>query len=519
LRIPDWALLLAVCLFFFFWKLAAFGLIGADEPRYAQVAREMLAHHDWATPTLGGTAWLEKPPLYYWQAMITYRVFGVSDWAARLPAAFDALLLAFGVYFFLRRFRPGVELDAALMLATCAGVVGYARAASMDMALAATFSMAMLVWYAWFETGERKYLAAFYSFLALGMLAKGPVAPFLGLVIVAAFAASHRNLQIVARTLWKRELALLFVVGLPWYIIVQLRNPQFFRVFILEHNLARLGTSLYHHPEPFWYYVPVTLLGWVPWAALVIAAQVWSMRCVKRGSPDQLNLFLLIWIGVVVAFFSISQSKLPGYILPAVPAGAILLAQWLGQWGIEKPGVALAGFHSLIASAVIFASLMARSLLSDRQVLWGRAALVPALTSVGVWIVIFSLFRRGGWRMLRVATLVSAILTVAIVLRTGAASLDQKLSARSAVSTLSEYDHHHLPIAVFLVPRETEFGLAFYRDQVIPRYELGHVPVGEHLLVAAQGYAEGANSASGRKAVFLRNIAEQKLDLYYVPAK
>ena len=84
-RFTDSILLLAIPAFFFLWKLAAFGLIGADEPRYAQVAREMLSRHDWVTPTLGGLPWLEKPPLYYWQAMLAYRLFGVSDWAARLP--------------------------------------------------------------------------------------------------------------------------------------------------------------------------------------------------------------------------------------------------------------------------------------------------------------------------------------------------------------------------------------------------------------------------------------------------
>src|SRR5256885_13068026 len=105
------ALVVGVCFFFFFFGLGAFGLTGADEPRYAQVAREMLARHDWIAPTLGGTAWLEKPPLYYWQAMVAYRIFGVSDWAARLPSAFDALLLVLAVYWFLRRFRLGVELD------------------------------------------------------------------------------------------------------------------------------------------------------------------------------------------------------------------------------------------------------------------------------------------------------------------------------------------------------------------------------------------------------------------------
>src|SRR5450432_517793 len=142
-RIPDWLLLAAFCIFFFFWQLSSFGLIGAGEPRYAQVAREMLARHDWVTPVLSGSPWLEKPPLYYWQAMIAYKIFGVSDWAARLPSVLDAFALVFAVYWFLRRFRPGLELDGALMLASSAGIAGFARAASMDLPLAAAFAVAM----------------------------------------------------------------------------------------------------------------------------------------------------------------------------------------------------------------------------------------------------------------------------------------------------------------------------------------------------------------------------------------
>ena len=136
----DWLLLAGFCGFLFFYGLAYFGLVGADEPRYAQVAREMLARHDWITPTLGGKPWLEKPPLYYWQAMLAYRLFGVSDWAARLPSAVDATLMVIAIYLFFRRFRPGSQLDAALMTVSAAGIIGFARAASMDMALAASFS-------------------------------------------------------------------------------------------------------------------------------------------------------------------------------------------------------------------------------------------------------------------------------------------------------------------------------------------------------------------------------------------
>src|SRR5271163_3945897 len=158
-------LLVAFCGFLFFYGLGAFGLLGADEPRYAQVAREMLGRSDWITPTLQGKPWLEKPVLYYWEAMLSFRAAGVSDWAARVPSAVDAAMLIVAVYFFLRRFRPGSELDGALIAASCAGVVGFARAAATDMPLAACFSIALLGWYAWRESRSRIYLAAFYVFL------------------------------------------------------------------------------------------------------------------------------------------------------------------------------------------------------------------------------------------------------------------------------------------------------------------------------------------------------------------
>ena len=189
----DVLLIAGFCAFLFFYGMGQFGLIGADEPRYAQVAREMLERHDWITPVLGGHAWLEKPPLYYWQAMLAYSLFGVSDVAARIPAAIDATLLVIAVYLFFRKFRRGVEVDAALITASCAGVIGYARAASMDMALAATFSIGMLAWWAWRESEQRIYLALFYACMALGMLAKGPVAPFLAAAVIVVFALAARE--------------------------------------------------------------------------------------------------------------------------------------------------------------------------------------------------------------------------------------------------------------------------------------------------------------------------------------
>jgi 4-amino-4-deoxy-L-arabinose transferase-like glycosyltransferase len=531
-RIPDWLLLLAFCAFFFLWGLASIGLIGADEPRYAQVAREMLARHDWITPVLSGNPWLEKPPLYYWQAIIAYKIFGVSDWAARLPSAVDGFALVFAVYWFLRRSRPGFELDGALMLASASGIAGYARAASMDLPLAGAFTIAMLAWFAWFESGSRAYLAAFYAFLAVAMLAKGPVAPALAAVILAVFifAAVERSAQIgwnqlawkmiVRKALWLPGILLFCAISLPWYILVQLKNPQFFHKFIVEHNLARFGTNLYHHPEPFWYYLPVTLLGWMPWAIFAVAACGWAARRLKNRDADSLDGFLLIWIAVVVLFFSISRSKLPGYVLPAIPPGIVLLSRYVRARIGSKPRLAMNALHAALAGALVFSALIIPYLALQRRIPWNIATLVPITLSVAIAAAMFASLRKYGYPSLRFITLVPAVLALGIAVRSGAPALDATLSARPVAAALQTFDPHPLPVAVFLVSRETEFGLQFYRNQAVPRYELGQIPDGEHLVIAPQGREPGvARNAGNRKVTYLGDFPSQHLVFFYVAAK
>jgi 4-amino-4-deoxy-L-arabinose transferase-like glycosyltransferase len=527
----DILLIAGFCAFLFFYGLGQFGLIGADEPRYAQVAREMLERSDWITPVLGGQAWLEKPPLYYWQAMLAYAVFGVSDAAARVPAAIDATLLAIAVYLFFRRFRRGVEVDAALITASCAGMIGYARAASMDIALAAAFSIGMLAWWAWRETEKRTYLALFYISMALGMLAKGPVAPFLAAAVIVPFALAVREYRLVLKTLWLPGVLLFCAIALPWYVAVQMRNPQFFREFILEHNLARFSSDLYHHRQPFWYYLPVTALAFLPWTVFVIAAMVrplriwWAERKTVSPEPDlelQFSLFACCWLIVPVLFFSISQSKLPGYILPSIPAGAVLLALYLRQQFADEENVskALAVLHALLAAAPIVPSLLIAYIVAERRLPAGRPMLIAlAIAFVLCAAIALTLVSQLRLRMLRFVTLIPVVLSVAAVLKLGATVIDQKLSVRPLAMEISSVETHPLPLAVYGVPREMEYGLAFYRNQPIARYERGSVPPEEHLLVApARWKVDVANRTTGRRVTFLGHYAPQDVDYYWVAA-
>src|SRR3989442_4744303 len=159
----------------------------------------MLERRNWITPFLDGKPWLEKPVLYYWEAMLVYSVAGVSDWAARVPSALNATLMSIAVYLFLRRFRPAFQLNGALMTASAAGVIGFARAASMDMPLAAMFTIALLGWYGWYESGAKRYLALFYVSLGLATLAKGPVAPFLAAAIIIVFRSEEHTSELQSR--------------------------------------------------------------------------------------------------------------------------------------------------------------------------------------------------------------------------------------------------------------------------------------------------------------------------------
>ncbi len=517
LRISDWLLLPAFCAFFLLWRLASFGLIGADEPRYAQVAREMLARHDWVTPTLGGVPWLEKPPLYYWQAILAYHVFGVSDWAARLPAVLDATALILATYWFLRRFRSGCSLDGALMLATSAAMVGFARAASTDMPLAATFGIAMLAWFAWMESGNRVLLVAFYAFLALGMLAKGPVAPVLAATVIVLFAATQRSWMIVGKTFSLPGSAIFILMGLPWYALVQLRNPQFFHVFFIEHNLARFGTNMFHHPEPFWYYLPVTLLGWAPWAVFVVAAMVTAIRKLRDRDADSLNTFLLIWIAVFVVVFSISKSKLPGYILPAIAPGILLLANYLRAKLLTRFHPIMVALHGLLVAALLFGALMLPSILLLHKLAWSSAAVVPLLVAVSAGALVMLVLFRSAWSGLRLAGIAPAIVVFALALRFAAPVLDRTLSARSVSVDLASLSSAQLPVAIALVPRELEFGLHFYRNQAIPRYEWGQAPSGEHMVIAKEGSRNLLErKVPGRRIVLLGAFPEQKVEFFLV---
>src|SRR5450759_3108756 len=298
--------------------------------------------------------------------MLAYKATGgVSDWAARMASAILCSLMIFFVYVWARYFRRGMQLDAALITATSAILIGFGRSASTDMPLTAMFTAAMLCWYGWYSNQNRGWLLAFYLFAGLGTLAKGPVAVLLAGLIVRVFAALRHAGRLILRTLWPAGILLYLAVTLPWFVAVQRANPEFFRVFFLQHNVERFSTNLYHHVQPFWFYLPVALLALVPWTVFVIAALVdavrdWRFSVQQPPGEEDFRTYLAVWLLLPIAFFSLSQSKLPGYILPAIPAGTILLADFIRRREQEedKPSAWLGLLHALLSAAMLVAALV-----------------------------------------------------------------------------------------------------------------------------------------------------------------
>ena len=523
-RSIDLIALLAFCGFFFLAGIDTIGLVGADEPRYAQVAREMLERHDWVTPVLYGHPWLEKPPLYYWCAVFSYKATGgVTDWAARLPAGILCSLMIFFIYVWARHFRRGMQLDAALITAASAAVIGFGRSASTDMPLTVMFTAAMLCWYGWHSSQGRGWLLGFYLFCGLGTLAKGPVAVVLAALIIVALAAVRRDGRLVLRTLWPAGILLYLAIILPWFIAVQRAVPEFFRIFFLQHNLERYTTDLYRHHQPFWYFLPVTLLALVPWTVFVIAAVVDALRgwrsSVQQPGTEDLRTFLTLWLLLPVLFFSFSQSKLAGYILPSVPAGAILLADFIRrrEEAEIKPPSWLALLHALLCATMLAAALIVPFKLLKLPMTRSAMIVTGALAVTAVFTLWLSLYNQG-YHVLRFITLVPVVIAFSLVLRGTTPIIDLLQSARpvqAAISALGQVP----TVAVYDVPRSVEYGLGFYRNQYIPNYER-ETPDVDHLVVAAAGSQKELEYRLPKRSVTrVGGFHWQKLDFYLVSGK
>ncbi len=366
LRPFEWALIAIAglaCYVSFFSGMTVFGLVGPDEPRYAAIARAMSETGDWVTPKLHGEAWLEKPILYYWVAATGYQLLGEGELAARLPSILGSLatLLAIGWLGWQHFGRTTTLLFAVLYPSSIATLV-FARAATTDTIFTSTLTLALaaalpiVIW----PRGKagRGLEVAWGAALGLSVLAKGPAGVLLaGSSSVIACLLVGR-LERIWRLASPWAILTFFAVALPWYVLVGIANPEFVEVFLVSHNVERFLTPVFRHVQPFWFFGPVMILALAPWTAWIVGvAREGRTALETRARQGSASVFLACWVVFPVVFFSLSQSKLPGYVLPSVPPAILLLARGIaitleGGRAARALGIGTAG--TLIAMSVAF---------------------------------------------------------------------------------------------------------------------------------------------------------------------
>jgi len=453
-------LLLSGTLFFF--HLGTPGLFDADEPAYAQAAREMLESGDWITPHFNGRPRFDKPILFYWLISLSYRLFGVTEFAVRFWSALAGVALVLLIAWTARRrFGPPADLWAGLALTTNLLTALLARAAVTDMLLTLFVTLAIL---AGLETLEGSRRAGWWARLgwaamAFAVLVKGPVGLLVpGLALGGSLLFTPERRRALARLIPWDGPVLFAALTLPWYGLVLAANGwSFVEGFLIKHHITRYTGIVSSHAGPIWFYFPVLLIGFFPWSGFLPAA-LWRVgRMARRGQAADPGECLLVasacWMLGVFVFFSFAGTKLPSYLFPAfpglallvggagisnvklmtdnratetngqlpaascqLPAGADKVPRWLdrlGLWFIGLTGGALA--VGLAAIPLILDRLrpLARGVLDGVAppiaLAWGLASLLALGTAIG-------LLAKGTWRPAILAAMMTLVIFTAGVL-------------------------------------------------------------------------------------------------------
>ncbi|HJQ26083.1 MAG TPA: glycosyltransferase family 39 protein [Blastocatellia bacterium] len=353
--------LVVVSLVTFFFGLGRLALLGPDEPRYAEIAREMFTSGDWISPRLCGCLWFEKPALIYWMSGLSYRLLGVGELAARLPVAVAATLTVLLLYFVIKRVASmRVAFFAGLALATCGMFIGYARVASPDMPLAAAMTAALLAGFLATQAGGRKRTLLWvtsFAAMAVAVLAKGLPGIALVVLIFVVYLIWMRRTDAIN---WREALlgvTVFSLIAATWYVPVTLRHGnQFLYEFFFRHHFERFTSNEFGHPQPFYFFFPVAVAGLLPWPAFLLPAIARLRRLQPRhDARHALLAFAWVWAAVIILFFSFSGSKLPGYILPAFPALAIIV-------GFEIESFVAGARHRLPRAAAWITALLVAAL-------------------------------------------------------------------------------------------------------------------------------------------------------------
>jgi len=442
LRRPVVAGFLALFVFAWFGTLGYRELFVPDEGRYAEIPREMAAGGDWVVPHLNGLPYLEKPPLQYWASAAIFRLLGEDEWTARLwPALTGAAGVLAVLFAGTRLFGRRAGLLAALLAASTFEYVVLSQVLTLDMGLAFFLSAAVFCFLLAQRAGvdeRRAWMIGAWALMGLAVLSKGLIGVVLPALALIAYIAVERDAAVLGRLHSAAGISVLLVVTVPWFVAVQTRVPEFFDFFVLHEHFARYALPTHHRPGPWYYFAAMFAIGALPWTPLYLRAwrHGFAPAAAAGARPFDAGRFLALYALVVLVFFSLSESKLPAYILPVFPALALLGGRELARGGTRAARWAI-GSLLVCAALLAFAAGVAPDLarLADaashlRQ--YRPWALCAAVLAGAAALLAHRLLRKRR-RLRALVTVTAAALGAHLLLVNGAQVFADRFSAKRLV--------------------------------------------------------------------------------------
>ncbi|QWE10030.1 glycosyltransferase family 39 protein [Polynucleobacter sp. es-EL-1] len=309
-------------------------LIPSDEGRYAEISREMLVTGDWVTPRYNGYKYFEKPPLQIWATATAFNLFGIGDWQARLWTALTGFLTILFVGFTgARIYNARAGWIAALVLASSPMWVIGGHINSLDMGLSAFLVAALcsllLAQTSRLQSGTRHWMWACWALMGLATLSKGVIGLAIPGMVFMVYSITAWDWKIWKRLYIISGTIVFLAITAPWFVLVAQRNPEFLEFFFIHEHLQRFTQTAHSRTGPIYFFIPLLILGFLPWVAQIPGAigQAWQ----ERNRQFSSGWLLTCWFAVILGFFSLSQSKLPGYIIPIFPALALIVGNRLDR--------------------------------------------------------------------------------------------------------------------------------------------------------------------------------------------
>jgi len=358
-------LLAALLVLTSFSELGHRKLADPDEGRYSEISREMAQSNDFITPRLNGLKYFEKPPLQYWATAIAFKLFGESEFTARLYTLLCALgCIALIGYTATRLYGAEIGAYAAMALISSWYFMAFSQVVTLDTGL--TFWMTLgicgfvLAQSATTVTARQKWMLIAWTGMAGAVLSKGLIGIVFPSAAIFFYCLTQRDWRLLAKLEWFYGLALFFIITVPWHVLISLQNPEFPHFYFVHEHIERFLTTVHRREAPWWSFLAITILGLMPWGLLLLPAlnQGWRDPALRIGKSDGSTFapvkFMLLFSAFVLLFFTQSSSKLPGYILPIFPLLALVLGVYLKHaapkklawWLLPLLPLALAGAYA-----------------------------------------------------------------------------------------------------------------------------------------------------------------------------